>query len=70
MVQGGLIQQGADHVWNFIVIGGQIFGAIIGIWMVDKDKDGTPDIFQAEVKTTVTSASPIEITTEKKIDDT
>lgn len=65
ITQGGLILQDSKHIWNYLVLAGQIIGALIGIWMVDKDKDGVPDVFQAEVKTTVTSSAPIEIKTEE-----
>lgn len=65
ITQGGLILSDSKHIWNYIVLAGQIIGSLIGIWMVDKDKDGVPDVFQAEVTTTVTSAAPIEIKTEE-----
>lgn len=65
MTQGALIIGDSKHIWNYVVMGGQIIGALIGVWMVDRDKDGTPDVFQAELKMTATSAAPIEIKTEK-----
>lgn len=65
MTQGALILGESKHVYNYIVLAGQIIGAVIGIWMVDKDKDGVPDVFQTEVKTTVTSTAPIEVKTEE-----
>lgn len=65
MTQGALIIGDSKHIWNYIVLAGQIIGALIGIWMVDKDKDGVPDLFQVDVKTTVTSATPIEVKTEE-----
>lgn len=65
MTQGALIIGDSKHIWNYAVLAGQILGALIGIWMVDKDKDGTPDLFQAEVTTTITSSTPIEVKTEE-----
>lgn len=65
ITQGGLIMGDSEHIWNYLVLSGQIIGALIGVWMVDKDKDGVPDVFEKEVTTTITSAAPIEVKTEE-----
>jgi hypothetical protein len=66
LTQLGLIAADSAHVWNYVVGGAQLIGTFISIWFDDKDKDGTADIFQKEVTTTITSDSPINVETEVK----
>lgn len=64
LVQMGLIVGDSVHTWNYVVGAGQVIGMLIAIWMADVDKDGHVDVFQKEVKTTVTSDTPITVKTE------
>lgn len=45
---------------------GTFVGYIIGMWMEDKDKNGIVDLFETEVTTTITSNSPMTVTTSEE----
>lgn len=62
--QLSLIFGDAQHVYNVIVALVQLSGLILPIWMDDKNGDGTVDIFEKEITTTITSDSPIKVKTE------
>ena len=66
VTQLSLIFGNAQHIYNVLVTVGQLIGLIIPIWMEDRDSDGTVDLFQKEVTTTITSDSPITVETEVK----
>lgn len=64
LTQLSLIFGNAQHIFNVCVTAGQLIGLIIPIWMEDKDSNGTVDLFEKEITTTITSDSPITIKTE------
>lgn len=61
-----LVAGESDHIWNYITGGIQLLGTFISIWFDDRDKNGKVDIFEKEIvtTTTITSDSPIEVSTE------
>lgn len=63
--QGGMELGGTPEDVKIWIGVGSLAAYLVGMWMEDKDKDGVVDIFQSEVKTTITSAAPIEIKTEE-----
>jgi hypothetical protein len=62
--QLSLIFGDAQHIYNVVVALVQLSSLILPIWMEDKNSDGIVDVFEKEVKTTITSDSPITIKTE------
>lgn len=62
--QLSLIFGDSQHIYNVMVALIQLAGLIIPIWFEDRDNDGNVDMFQKEITTTITSDSPIKITTE------
>lgn len=70
---GSILSQGGMEIGHVsesvkLWIGfGSLAAYVVGMWFEDKDKDGLVDIFQTEVKTTITSAAPIEVKTEEKL---
>lgn len=62
--QLSLIFGDSQHIYNVMVALIQLAGLIIPIWFEDRDNDGNVDLFQKEITTTITSDSPIKITTE------
>lgn len=62
--QLSLIFGDSQHIYNVMVALIQLAGLIIPIWFEDRDNDGNVDLFQKEITTTITSDSPINVTTE------
>lgn len=62
--QLSLIFGDSQHIYNVMVALIQLAGLIIPIWFEDRDNDGHVDLFQKEITTTITSDSPIKVTTE------
>lgn len=62
--QLSLIFGDSQHIYNVMVALIQLAGLIIPIWFEDRDNDGNVDLFQKEITTTITSDSPIKVTTE------
>jgi hypothetical protein len=56
-LQAVLIASQAEHIWNYISIGGQIFGNLSALWTEDKNKNDKPDIFEDEVEVTSTTTT-------------
>lgn len=61
-----LVATHASPIWNYITAGATIIGMVLAIWMEDANKNGTVDVFEKEVVTTIKSDSPIIVETEIK----
>jgi len=59
--QAGMDAFATNEIVKIYIGVGTIIGYLVGMWMEDKDRDGVVDLFQTEVKTTVTSSAPVEI---------
>lgn len=73
-LQGVLLAYGSEHIWNFLSLGGQMLGNIIGLWTEDKNKNDIPDLLEDEVivtnitTTTFKKDEPIQSDTETKVE--
>ena len=66
LAQLSLIFGQSQHIYNVFITAGQLLALIIPIWIEDRDNDGHVDLFQKEITTTITSDSPIKVTTESE----
>lgn len=73
-LQAVLLANNAEHIWNYLSLGGQVLGNLGGLWTEDKNKNDVPDIIEQDfdvvstTTTTVKKGEPVKSDTETKIE--
>lgn len=62
--QGITLAADVQHVWNYSLAGCSALLGIISLWTKDENRNGVVDIAEPEIEITVTSSSPVNVTTE------
>lgn len=60
-LQAVLIANSAEHIWNYIALGGQLAGNLIALWTEDKNKNDIPDVLEEHEEVQVTSTTTTTI---------